>query len=65
MVRHKILQNMSGRFVRWLNNDEFVVSINGKYLIGHKDFWEGDFDPDEKENTTCSSTTTTGRYIEF
>lgn len=39
MLRHKVLTNMRGEFVRWLNDDEFIVLVNGKSLIGHKDFW--------------------------
>ena len=43
MLRHKIVRTLCGEFVRWINNDEFIVYIHGKHLIGHKDFWEGDF----------------------
>lgn len=43
MLYSKVLPRMVGEFVRWLNDDEFIVLVNGKELIGHKDFWEGDF----------------------
>ena len=47
MLYHKILPNFYGEFVRWLNNEEFIINVNGKVLIGHKDFWVGDFIPKE------------------
>ena len=43
MVYSKILPYMCGEFVKWLNDEEFIVLVHGKELIGHKDFWEGDF----------------------
>lgn len=43
MLYHKTLPNMCGEFVRWLNDEEFIALINDKELIGHKDFWTGDF----------------------
>ena len=30
-----------------LNDEEFIVLVNGKALIGHKDFWIGDFNEGE------------------
>ena len=43
MLYHKTVQSLKGEFVKWINNDEFIVSVHGEHLIGHKDFWEGDF----------------------
>ena len=43
MIYSKVLPCMVGKFVRWLNDEEFIVLVKGKELIGHKDFWEGDF----------------------
>lgn len=44
MLYSKVLPRMVGEFVRWLNDEEFIVLVNGTELIGHKDFWEGDFE---------------------
>ena len=41
-VRSKIFPRLSGEFSHWINNEEFVVLIAGKELIGHRDYWEGD-----------------------
>lgn len=43
MIRSKSLPYISGEFVRWVNDEEFLVVVNGKELIGHKDYWEEDF----------------------
>lgn len=43
MLYSKVLPHMVGEFVRWLNDEEFIVLVGNKSLIGHKDFWEGDF----------------------
>lgn len=43
MVRSKLFPRLSGVFLRWINNEEFVVEIAGKELVGHRDYWEGDF----------------------
>jgi hypothetical protein len=43
MLYHKILTGLCGKFVRWLNDKEFIVLVKGKELIGHKDFWIGEF----------------------
>ena len=37
MLYHKILAGFCGEFVRWLNDEEFIVRVKGKDLIGHKD----------------------------
>lgn len=52
MLYHKILPNFCGTFVRWLNDEEFIVLVKGKELIGHKDFWFGEFSKEENKNVT-------------
>ena len=43
MMRSKIFPNLRGDFIKWLNADEFIVYIGDIDMIGHKDYWEGDF----------------------
>ena len=51
MVYSEIIPTMCGKFVRWLNNEEFIVLVKDKELIGHKDYWIGDFDKEDKNET--------------
>lgn len=41
MLYSKIIPNMTGEFIRWLNNEEFILLICEQEMIGHKDYWWG------------------------
>lgn len=42
MVRNTIMPEICGEFVRWVNREEIVISVNGKEIVGHSNFWTGD-----------------------
>lgn len=41
MLISKIIPRLTGEFVRWLNDEEFILLICGQEMIGHKDHWWG------------------------
>lgn len=39
-VRSKLLLNLKGHVIKWLDSEQFIVSVNGRTTVGHKDYWE-------------------------
>lgn len=57
MVRHKIFPKLQGKFVRWINDTEFVVLIGATeiLILAHKDYWEGDIPAKSEEPAEVDS----------
>lgn len=38
-MRSKLLPNLKGHVVKWLDSEQFIVSVNGRTMVGHRDYW--------------------------
>ena len=63
MVQHKKFPKLQGKFVRWVNDTEFVVLIGATEVLAHKDYWEGDI-PAKSEETKSRIMMDTEQIIE-
>lgn len=42
-ARSRLNPRLRGRIIKWLDPEQFILSINGKEIIGNKRFWELDY----------------------
>lgn len=57
MIRSTILPAVRGEFVKWINSEEFVVSMNGVEIVAHRNHWIGDFPPYKPQKDDEASVT--------
>ena len=57
MIRSTILPAVCGEFVKWINREEFVASVNGVEIVAHRNHWIGDFPPYEQQKNVEVSVT--------
>lgn len=34
-----LVSNLSGTIIKWLDDEHFLISCQGKEILCHKDFW--------------------------